>query len=424
MSAPTMLDPVVAYAAAVRSHLADLGPEVLDDLTGGLEADLAESVADALDGAAPTDADLVGRFGPAQAYAAELRESAGLPPAGSARRRTSVVDAVSGWWHGRLERVSRRLEATSWWPPTRDFLLTLTPLWWVLRGWGLAAVVSFPLMFLANDANLRVVPPLNPFTWAYTLACVVVSVQFGRGVWVPRGRWSVMWRVLRVVLVPVTFGIAVTTMDNLASDTRDDLYYSHQSAVQEQLAQIPAWNAFGYHDTGAMVDGKRTTNLFVYGPDGKLIDGAQIVDQAGRPLVLGMGEWHTVSPDNSAIYVPRLDESGRAVDNAFPIPLWTTGDIYESTDDEGQPVLPDGAQAPTPRPPALSLLPLQSRPGEGATTPDDATSEGAAPGDADDETSSDAPADKPSDKVSDAPSNKASEKPSGKPSDKGTKSSD
>ena len=56
MTASTMLDPVVAYAAAVRSHLVDLGPEVLDDLTGGLEADLAESVADALDGAAPTDA--------------------------------------------------------------------------------------------------------------------------------------------------------------------------------------------------------------------------------------------------------------------------------------------------------------------------------------------------------------------------------
>lgn len=50
MTAPTtshtVLDHVRSYAAQVRDHLADLAPEQVEDLTDGLEADLAEALAD------------------------------------------------------------------------------------------------------------------------------------------------------------------------------------------------------------------------------------------------------------------------------------------------------------------------------------------------------------------------------------------
>lgn len=89
-----ILDQVRRYAAEVRAHLADLSPEQVDDLTDGLEADLAEALADmpgALrplpeggdlpDGGATTLLDVAARFGPAAGYAAELRSAAGLDPA-------------------------------------------------------------------------------------------------------------------------------------------------------------------------------------------------------------------------------------------------------------------------------------------------------------------------------------------------------
>ena len=102
MTAAVLLDHVSAYAAAVRSHLADLSPEQVDDLTDGLEADLAEALEDregpvvtgeipigraAVDAGIPSPPDgaagsavidLTRRFGPAAAYAAELRAAAGL----------------------------------------------------------------------------------------------------------------------------------------------------------------------------------------------------------------------------------------------------------------------------------------------------------------------------------------------------------
>ncbi|WP_414171436.1 hypothetical protein [Clavibacter tessellarius] len=43
---PTLDTRIQAFAAAVRARLADLDPEDVDDLTGGLEADLQEEAAD------------------------------------------------------------------------------------------------------------------------------------------------------------------------------------------------------------------------------------------------------------------------------------------------------------------------------------------------------------------------------------------
>ena len=61
------------YVERVRAALADLPPEDLDELTGGLEADLREQA-----GELPPGPDLAAAFGAPTAYA-ELRAAAGLP---------------------------------------------------------------------------------------------------------------------------------------------------------------------------------------------------------------------------------------------------------------------------------------------------------------------------------------------------------
>ena len=73
---------VAQYAEAARAALADLGPDQVDDLTDGLEANLADALAD--DGRARRGS-LFDEFGPPDVYAAELRAAAGLAPAGAQR---------------------------------------------------------------------------------------------------------------------------------------------------------------------------------------------------------------------------------------------------------------------------------------------------------------------------------------------------
>ena len=83
---------VAGYAAAVRRSLADLGPELVDDLTDDLEADLAEALDDERHVAHGRG--VLEQFGPPEDYAAELRAAAGLAPATAPGRRVRLSDPV------------------------------------------------------------------------------------------------------------------------------------------------------------------------------------------------------------------------------------------------------------------------------------------------------------------------------------------
>ena len=75
MSTTTGLPPNVAeYLDALRAELADLAPEERDDLLSEVEPSLLEAAAD-------DDEPIAARLGPAADFAADLRASAGLPPA-------------------------------------------------------------------------------------------------------------------------------------------------------------------------------------------------------------------------------------------------------------------------------------------------------------------------------------------------------
>jgi len=122
---------VAAFVAQVRARLGDLTEEEREELLGGLEADLAERLAEG-------EADL----GDPAAYAAELRAAAGLEarPRGWAVRRpagtrrpladhlSELLDAIRSDWERWVARDPRVAEA---WQVTQ----APRPAWWVLRAW-------------------------------------------------------------------------------------------------------------------------------------------------------------------------------------------------------------------------------------------------------------------------------------------------
>ena len=155
-----------AFAAAVRRELHDLGPDVVDDLTDGLEADLADSLADG------------GQLGNPVEYAAELRSAAGLDPRSRRSRRPSDLDAAA-----RAAIAEMRAEAAGFvsrHPRIRgvvEFFVSLRAVWWVLR-----AVV---LLAVPNSPNRFSLEPDGSTGWLALAALTVLSVQWGRGRWLP-----------------------------------------------------------------------------------------------------------------------------------------------------------------------------------------------------------------------------------------------
>jgi hypothetical protein len=122
MSTTTGLPPNVAeYLDALRAELADLAPEERDDLLSEVEPSLLEAAAD-------DDEPIAARLGPAADFAADLRASAGLPPAprGSAAPRSRLRDLA------RHPAVGR----------TASVLRELAPVWWIARAYVAVAALA------------------------------------------------------------------------------------------------------------------------------------------------------------------------------------------------------------------------------------------------------------------------------------------
>jgi hypothetical protein len=116
MSAPVIRSEVRTVVAAVRTALDDLSPEEVEELTGGLEADLDDALADA----GPPGDSLGGQGDPAaslgdpEVYAAELRAAAGLPPRARGGERPggpAQLEALRRSWQRRHGQVRDPYEA-------------------------------------------------------------------------------------------------------------------------------------------------------------------------------------------------------------------------------------------------------------------------------------------------------------------------
>jgi len=299
------VNPAVAdFASAVRRSLADLGADTVDELTDGLEADLADKLLDA----PSTDA---AELGDPTAYAAELRAAAGLgaPPRSTVSEnvRSNLADLRT--WFTPLTKLPAVTALSS-------FLISVRPVWWVARGWALFFIL----------AGFTVVPQ-NIWDHPVLAALVLVSVQWGRGRWLP-WRWSrggvIALSIVALLALPfaVSSGIGRLTGNNNAE-------------------------AYDYVPEGMFLNGEQVTNIFAYGADGEALTDVQLFDQAGNPLDLyGDSAYVWDYMDGERLLVPSDDVSARSGWNVYP--LETVRD--SAIDDDGWTLDRNARRSPVPPP--------------------------------------------------------------------------
>lgn len=293
------------YAAQVRAHLVGMSPEQMDDLTDGLEADLADALADDGGSVAPGPdglPDLVTRFGPPSEYARELRAAAGLPepevvPHGGGPRAAWQRARVR--WRRRGARALGSLREQPWWPGVRDLGLSVRPLWWLLRAWVVYQVL---MQTLTSGWGRGGWAPANVPTFLLFAGVLLVSVQWGRGLWVPRR--------LRLLPRAVSVGALVLALPALV--------WAANASAPVSFAYAEEY----YQPDGVWVDGVQVSNLFVYDAEGNPLQDVQIYDDRGQPVRTVTDGWASWSmPGVSApwMFVPAADEDGRDRWNVYPL---------------------------------------------------------------------------------------------------------
>jgi len=309
---PRLVDGVAAYVREVRDELADLPMDDVDDLTGGMDADLTEL-------AAECGGDLAGRLGTPRLYAAELRAAAGLPERvpGSGRQRRPMSEALA---HARAS-FTMLTEQHPWLRSVAAFLVTLRPAWWVLRGY-LAAWALWSLL-----GGMRGLRPQGVVQLAMALVAIVVSVQLGQG-------WLRQWAARRPFLVLAN---AVAVLVVLIATGSGGGSYN----VVTDYSPPP----------GVSVDGAQVGNIYAYDSDGNRINGVRLFTQAGRPL---NGDPGLVDANGNPMGVVR-DSSGAPVTNVYPRPLF--GPDPWQVIDPAKPELDLGAWTPP-----MSIVPLTPTP--------------------------------------------------------------
>jgi hypothetical protein len=277
MTTAVDIDQVSAFATAVRRHLSDLGPDTLDDLTDGLEADLADKLAD---GEA---------LGDPAAYAAELRAASGVSPA----TRPSVADDVRENLAD-LRAKTQPLLAQPAIAAVVAFFVSLRPVWWLARG-----ILLFAL--LNTHRQLSAIPN-DPLQMLLIVALVLASVQWGRGRWLP-WKWSrptlYVASAIAVLMAPVVVGVT-------------------QSQLREWW-----WTPEEYVYTGVTLDGQQVTNIFAFDAGGQPLTDVQLYDQDGNPLSLANQETDYIEQWNPegdySFLVPNDNVTGRKGWNVFPL---------------------------------------------------------------------------------------------------------
>lgn len=348
---------VAGYAAAVRRHLAGLSSEQVEDLTDGLEADLADALADHDAhgaGAGAAEHDLVARFGDPRAYAAELRTSAGLPeqgaPVGAVRQ---ALEGPGRFAREQADRALAVLRPQPWWDPFEEFARSVRPLAWFARAWVLYQV----LRGILTGSEL-VWMPRSFGGWVALAALTVVSVQWGRGLWQPgaTGRW------VRGAATVVAVLAVLPVVGTVSADTeRVHVVYETQTLPGATVPQ-----------DGVVVDGMPVSNLFVYDAQGNPLRDVQVYDDRGRAVRTtfddGQSEWALPGVQEPWSFVPVPDVDGRQRWNVYPLTGAPISE-FEWDDDEGH-VLVGGSRTP---PLPFAKAPSLVLPGAGDGAPGTAT---------------------------------------------------
>jgi hypothetical protein len=293
------------YTARVADHLDDLPEAERRDLLEDLEQHLLEVAAEA-------DGDLIERLGPPEAYAAELRASAGIPPRGERterglRERLATRVARSG-----PARAFRSVAATEAVRSLRGFLPELRPGWWVLRGY----LAVFAVAVLWGE---RSVYPLRHALVPDVYGPVIGLASVGLAMWASvklgrRGSSSTAARRFSAVA-----SLVVILMASAALNAIGNRMVPIEALGPDPYSAEPP--PFLQHS-----DGTPITNICPYATDGSPLSGVLLFDQSGRPIeevappedsfgdpladVGNEGEGGSVAPQPSVAVVP----------NAYPRP--------------------------------------------------------------------------------------------------------
>lgn len=317
-----------SFAASVRQHLDDLPDDELDDIIVGLSGDLADQAA---------DNDGVLELGDPGLYAEELRSAAGIPPRGEKLKRVPLSARFADWRSGVTASI-RRSAFGAW---LLDFLLAMRPLWWMLRGFAIyALVILYPTMWIYPYQVGRGVFPDSPIEGILLFAFVVLSVQWGRRRWLPKA-WMRGMRVIVSILAVLILPFA--------------LY----SLLTPRVEYVDS----GYIQQGLQLDGVQIGNIFAFDENGDPIEHVQLFTGRGTPLNLygtnssGM-DIGQLYDDGETLTVPFRDYRNQPVWNVFPLDEGTlspnSGEVKKSSIRQPSPPFPrtPGVSAimPTPSP--------------------------------------------------------------------------
>jgi hypothetical protein len=322
MTTSTVTPEIAEFARGVRAALSDLPAEEVDDLTDGLEADLAEAYAEDLQRELPDPS----------AYATELRTAAGLPV--RPKVRGGLLAGVVGGWRDTRTDIAIAVRRNPALSAALDFLAELRPAWWILRAW-----VAYEMVALLSGARDSYVPT-EVVQWLILVAFAVVSVQWGRGSWRFRGLPGLIavGNVVAVVmLVPVLHS---------ADSPSSGGYYSQPVAEQQDL-------------TGVYLNGAPVTNIFAYGADGKRLEGVQLFDQDGKPLATSVpGGNGCLDPEciETGFWTPSVLETGQMAWNVFPMSMVRMTFDEQTGEDKPDP----SAHAQDRKPPYVKVPAVQS----------------------------------------------------------------
>jgi len=321
-TAVTLDEQIRSFAAAVRAHLDDLPADELDEIVSGLAADLTDQAA---------DNDGVLDVGDPAAYAEELRTAAGLPPRTETRRRAPLGARIRGW-RDRTAQGIRRSAIGAW---VLDLLLVLRPVWWVLRGYGIYVVVLAVIITKVGNGGAldHWMIPDTALEWGAVAVLAVVSVQWGRGQWLPKNAL----RHIRTVSSVVALIALVMTLP--AAFTPRVEYVGDEYGLQ----------------SGLRLDGVQINNIFAFDAEGNPIDQVQLFTGKGTPLNLyGANGGQVIYTDaNVAIEVGPQDDGLQVtipVDDYRGKPIWNIYPLDE-TDLDIDTYQPDLSTIKRPEPP-------------------------------------------------------------------------
>lgn len=250
------------FLARVRRELADLDPEVLSDITDGLEADFTEL----LEERGP-DA-----LGDPVEYAKELRAAAGIPagvkaPRGFAEQVDGLLDAGHRRFDAAVAKLGELLRTD-----LGPVVAWLRPLWWIVRAWAAVWLVSALFGWGMSSAPAVLL----------LVVAVAISMFIGAGrVW-PGGERGTLARV--VLLGLNSFAAFVLFMTWASGGVGGTDYDRGWSDGFNEAGGGGGYAAPIDEQAGIYSGGKWVSNIYPYDASGKPLTGVQLFDQDGKPI--------------------------------------------------------------------------------------------------------------------------------------------